>query len=132
MGLGQRGVWDLPLVVVLSLFLASGIFIAGFRGLQGLQHARERSEALRDFHEFRLALDGLALGIAGSSTRIQLESRALITVEGRTARLNFDGENLSVQELPLPARTSLVLHPGDYLVELVRENGGLYFDFRRV
>jgi len=128
MGFGRRAVSDFPVVLVLSMVLASAVLAVGVSGLQVARRLDDRALALKDFERFEEALRRVAGGVS-SAEKFDMVSTGSIVIENRAASLWVGEQPVSSLILPLPSAQPGVLVKGSHEIRLAFENGRAWLVF---
>lgn len=131
---GEQGIVDLPMVLVLCVFIASIGIGLGLKGLRLGGKMKEKQTLVQSFDRLVEKTTLVGYGGVGSGEEIKLDlPDGRIEVEDRLVELKRGEETLRSETLVLPfrrkERENFQIHGGNYLVELVNptEKDGSFF-----
>lgn len=118
-----RGFSEIPMILILSLFLASIAFTFGFRGLNRVDSIEMRQDSIRSFNRLIEVATRLSYGEVGGDRKLELEFQGgEVRVDGRLVQLRGENEIFRSEYLPLPllggGDDSYTIRDGSYLIGL--------------
>lgn len=121
------GVVDLPIVLILCVFLASLAIGLGVRGLGQAEALREEQKSIQSFDRLVEVSTEVSYGEVGEERRVKLElGGGKIIVHGRLIQLLRENEVFRSEYLPLPllegGKDNFSIRSGNFSIELMDLN----------
>ncbi|KXA92471.1 hypothetical protein AKJ64_03055 [candidate division MSBL1 archaeon SCGC-AAA259E17] len=126
----NRGVTDIPIMLILCVFLTVIAVGVGLEGLSRTERLEDKQKSIRSFDDLVEVGTDLSYGGIGGKERIRLDLGARkIVVKNNLVQLESKGEILRSEYLPLPlfkeGETNFVLRSGTFSLSLDRLDGEL-------
>lgn len=121
--IGNQGIVDLPIVIVICIFLASLVAGVGIKGLKIGESMKEKQKLIHSFDKFVEDTTRVSYGVIGSESTVDLElPGGRIKVRGRLIELKKGEETLKCEYTVLPLQRSgknnFVIKSGPYSVKI--------------
>ncbi len=118
-----KGIADLPIVIILCVFLAALAAGLSTRGMTQVKRLEKKQKAIQSFNELVETCQNLNYATVGEKQNLSLNlNYSKIQISEKIAQLKNESETLKTHRLPLPliyaAQDNYSLQSGDFQVKL--------------